>query len=151
MARVNLALACGARRSGRHSYDNEDMSFHTYARQVRRIDLPFKVRRKAFRSCIGQYHGLIREKFQFTDARFCSHFGFNADISEAEANERLTQAMASLEAERNLFLERLRLFEKRRIKEKMRGRRSPTKSALKALYQYNRLTSSDIKSESKSA
>lgn len=42
--------------------------------------------------------------------------------------------MEALEKERNLFLEKLRLFDKKRIREKARGQRSPSKSAVEALY-----------------
>lgn len=108
------------------------MSFQTYARKVRKIDLPFKSRRSAFRSCIERYHWLIKRKFNSTYSRYSNHFGFDADVPDAGV--RLSQAMDALEKERNLFLEQLRLFDKKRIREKMRGRRSPSKSAVEALY-----------------
>ncbi len=108
------------------------MSFHTYARKVRKIDLPFKSRRSAFRSCIERYHWLIKQKFLATYSRYSKHFGFDSDI--ADSGDRLSQAMDALEKERNLFLEQLRLFDKKRVKEKMRGRRFPSKSAVEALY-----------------
>lgn len=78
------------------------------------------------------YHWLIKRKFNSTYLRYSNHFGFDTDISDADT--RLSQAMDALEKERNLFLEKLRLFDKRRIREKIRGQRSPSKSAVEALY-----------------
>ena len=42
--------------------------------------------------------------------------------------------MDDLEEERNIFLGKLRLFGKKRIEEKSRGCRFPSKSAVEALY-----------------
>ena len=108
------------------------MSFHTAAREVLKTDLPFTKRRVAFRSCIESYIGLIKGKFNDTYSRYSNHFGFDANVSDA--GDRLSQAMEALEKERNLFLEQLRSFDKKRLREKMRGRRSPSKSAIEALY-----------------
>jgi len=108
------------------------MSFHSLARRVRRSDLPFPHRHGAFRSCVERYHWLTKQGFQATYARYRDHFGLDAE--SPGAGERLCQAMDALEAERHLFLERLRLFDKKRCKEKMQGRRSPSKKAVEALY-----------------
>lgn len=108
------------------------MNFHTDARKVRKTDLPFTKRRAAFHSCIEGYIWLIKGKFNNTYSRYSNHFGFDTEVPDA--SERLSQAMDALEKERNLFLEQLRLFDKTRVREKMRGRRSPSKSAVEALY-----------------
>ncbi|MEM7712183.1 MAG: hypothetical protein AAF349_01085 [Cyanobacteria bacterium P01_A01_bin.68] len=108
------------------------MSFQTYARKVRKTELSFKNRRSAFRSCINSYCWLTKEEFQSTDARYSSGFGFNSDISNS--GDRLNQAMDNLEKERNIFLEKLRLFGQKRIQEKSRGCRFPSKSDIEALY-----------------
>lgn len=108
------------------------MSFRTYARKVRKVDLPFKNRRSAFRSCINSYCGLTKQEFQITCERYSDRFGFNADIPDA--GDRLNQAMDALETERNIFLQRLRQFDNTRIKEKIRGRRFPSKLAIEKLY-----------------
>ena len=108
------------------------MSFHTYAKNVRRENLSFKARRSAFRSCIVRYHRLIRRKLDVTYLRYSKHFGFDGDVPDA--GDRLGQAIDALEKERNLFLEQLRLFDKKRVKEKMRGHRFPSKLAVEALY-----------------
>ncbi|WP_103670051.1 hypothetical protein [Pseudanabaena sp. BC1403] len=107
-------------------------SFHTHARIVRRNDLPFHYRRSAFRSCIQVYRWLIRQKFQVTYLRYSKFFGFDENISES--NERLNKAIDALETERNLFLEQLRLFDKKRIKEKVGGRRLPSNIEVDLLY-----------------
>ncbi len=108
------------------------MSFHTDARKVRKVDMPFTQRRAAFRSCIESYIWLINGKFNSTYTRFSNHFGLDTDVPNAA--DRLSQAMEALEKERNLFLEKLRLFDKKRIREKARGQRSPSESAVEALY-----------------
>lgn len=123
------------------------MSFHTYARQVRKADLSYERRHYAFRCCIERYHWLIRQKFETTYGRFSHHFRFDANTPEAA--EQLHQAMDALEIERRLFLEQLRLFEKRRNKEKMRGRRSPSKEAIEALYREIKFVVPDPKNEKK--
>jgi hypothetical protein len=107
-------------------------SFHTHARIVRRNDLPFLYRRSAFRSCIQLYRWLIRQKFQVTYLRYSKFFGLDENTSES--NERLNEAMDALETERNLFLEQLRLFDKKRIKEKVGGRRRPSHIEVDLLY-----------------
>jgi hypothetical protein len=107
-------------------------NFHTHARIVRRSDLPFYCRRSAFRSCIQLYRWLIRQKFQATYLRYSKHFGFDEDT--IDCNERLNKAMNALETERNLFLDNLRLFDKKRIREKIEGRRLPSKIAVDSLY-----------------
>jgi hypothetical protein len=49
--------------------------------------------------------------------------------------ERLLAALAAIEIDRNRFLERLRSFERKRLREKLRGRRSPRPAEVAALYQ----------------
>ena len=108
------------------------MSFQTYARKVRKMDLPFKNRHSAFLSCVNSYCWLTKQEFQFTYTRYSNRFGFNSDIPNA--GDRLNQAMDNLEKERNIFVEKWRLFGQKRIEEKSRGCRFPLKSAIEALY-----------------
>ncbi|MDY6899653.1 MAG: hypothetical protein SWZ49_16480 [Cyanobacteriota bacterium] len=112
------------------------MSFQTYARKVRKTELSFKSRRSAFRSCINSYCWLTKQEIQFTYTRYSNRFGFNSDIPKdsKKISDRLNQAMDNLEEERNIFLEKLRLFGRKRIEEKMHGRRFPFKSDIEALY-----------------
>jgi hypothetical protein len=117
------------------------MSFNTYARKVRNMNLPFQARRSAFRSCIQRYHWLIKQGFLVTYSRYNEYYKFDADTPDV--NERLSAAMDALEKERNAFLEKLRLFERRRSKEKMRGRRSPSKLAVEDLYKCDGFTAGD--------
>ena len=121
------------------------MSFHTYARLVRREDLPLQRRHSAFRSCIECYCWLIKERFGATYIRYCNHF--EIDFNKPEVGECLNQAMDGLEAERHLFLERLRLFDERRIKEKMQGSRSPSKAAVAELYSDTKFVIPNAKNE----
>ncbi|HEX8832742.1 MAG TPA: hypothetical protein VF719_01015 [Abditibacteriaceae bacterium] len=111
------------------------MSFKTYARRARRNDLPFNRRRTAFRACIELYGWLTNQKFTATYTRFSNHFGFDEAVPDAD--ERLDRAINALETERNLFLEKLRAFDRCRTKEKFRGRRSPTKQITEALCRGN--------------
>jgi hypothetical protein len=108
------------------------MSFHTQARRVRRNDLPLHYRLGAFISCVQLYHSLTHQSFTDTCTRFREHYALHKDSFQLEV--RLIQAMDDLETERRLFLDQLRLFEKRRIKAKMQGRRTPTKRSVVALY-----------------
>ena len=108
------------------------MGFNAYARRVRRCDLPFAHRRGALRSCIIRYCYLIQVKPQETYLQYVQNFEISEDSPQAD--ELFNQAINALEKKRNLFLNRLRVFEKRRAKEKMSGRRSPAKAALATLY-----------------
>ena len=96
--------------------------FHVEARRVRDAGLPFKVRRAALLSCVSRYCALAggppREVFSFYVAKY------DLEESSLEVSDKLIEAINSLEAERNMALYRLQQFEKRRIREKTRGRRT---------------------------
>jgi hypothetical protein len=110
------------------------MSFNTFARKVLDPKFPFKSRRAAFGSCLVRFRR-PKESFRHAYWRYSQRFGFDEDTPDAGV--RLNRAMNALNKERNLFLDRLRLFEKKRIKEKMRGRRTPSKAAIEALYTFD--------------
>ena len=104
------------------------MSFNYYARKVRNPRLPFNVRCSSLGSCILRLGWLTKQKFLATRSRF-------VDDSIRLDEERLLAAMAAIEIDRNRFLERLRSFDRKRIREKMHGRRTPRPTEVAALYQ----------------
>lgn len=120
------------------------MSFHTHARQVRSATT-FGRRRGAFRSCVGCYRWLTKQPFPATYERYSRHFGLTEDTPDSA--ERFCLAIDALETERRLFLERLREFDRRRIREKLRGCRTPCKMAVEALYGEMRFVVPDIVQE----
>lgn len=107
------------------------MSFNYYARKVRDPRLDMQIRRSALGSCILRLGWLTRQSFLATRRRYAAQFNPRA-IPPRE--EDLLDALAALEKARNRFLERLRAFERRRIREKLRGRRRPRSSDIDALY-----------------
>lgn len=107
-------------------------NFNVSARKVRDVGLPLNYRRHAFGSCVRSYSALIGEKFSGIYSRFSTWFGF--DLRNKPTAEQLSEAMNALEVERNKFLVKLRLFERQRLRDKFRGKRSPSKAALEKLY-----------------
>lgn len=110
------------------------MSFYTDARRVRRNDLPFSHRLCAFRSCITLFHWLTGRGFNKTFARYDKKF--DLDITAKDFNDRIIKAINALEIERRLFLEKLRVFERKRIREKMLGKRQPSKKSIEKLFEF---------------
>lgn len=101
------------------------MGFNTLARQARSPDVPLLTRRRALRSCLLRLSRWTGEKYGEIQARYNTQFGFNdTDLPSADS---LLRAIAAVEVERNIYVERLRAFEKRRVKAKARGRRQMTK------------------------
>lgn len=107
------------------------MSFNHYARKVRNPALPFPNRVIALATCIGNLRWLMGKRFD----EAVEELGFSPRDELTEA--KLHTVLNRVEAARNCFLERLQAFERKRIREKMLGRRTPRKAALKKLYASN--------------
>jgi hypothetical protein len=60
-------------------------------------------------------------------------FTFGEKTDNPPGEQQLMDALATLEVERNYLLEQLRHFERRRIREKLRGRRQPSREAMMTL------------------
>jgi hypothetical protein len=116
---------------GRGGYGR--MSFNYYARKVRNPRLPLKVRCSSLASCLLRLAWLTQRPYLATRSRFAAHLPADGAIRLNE--ERLLAAMAMVEVDRNRFLERLRSFERKRIREKLRGRRSPRPTDVAVLYE----------------
>lgn len=125
--------------------------FNAHARRVRNIRLPIPVRASAFQSCLLRYCHLTRQKFQATRDRFAAAYWITKtppptvvglrvrhgrrEFEQPDAQSWfLLQAIDALQRERHEFLNRLRRFERRRIREKFRGRRQASRAELDALF-----------------
>lgn len=108
------------------------MSFNIYSRKVRNIHLPIAHRRSALASCILRLGWLKRQKYQVVRARFANTYKLDSPNTPTEAD--LLAALAAIERERNTFLEKIRAFERKRIREKHRGQRHPRKKDVELLY-----------------
>jgi hypothetical protein len=110
------------------------MSFNHFARKVLNPTLPMGVRCSALHSCILQLVWKTGEPFSQARDRLYAEFGFRRnDPTEYQ----LLSTLAAIQRERNLILEQLRAYERRRIREKMLGRRCVSKEeqdALRKLY-----------------
>src|SRR5437870_898732 len=126
-------------------------NFNAQARRVRNIRLPIPVRVVAFHACLGSYCWLTRQKFQATRERVAAADWITAappptivglrvrhvrpEFEQPDAQSWfLLQAMDALQRERHEFLDRMRRFARRRIREKFRGRRRASRVELDALY-----------------
>jgi hypothetical protein len=107
-------------------------NFQSKARQVRNPDVPIGIRRSSFGSCVMCYCGLTRQSVKETHSRLRVAFGYS-DLRSATPDQ-LLRALDALEIERNRFLERLRLFERRRSKWKICGGRSPLATEMSELF-----------------
>ena len=125
--------------------------FNAQARRVRNIRLPIPVRVVAFHACVGSYCRLTRQKFQATRERFATAFWITrtppptvvglrvrhlrSEFERPDAQSWfLIMAIDALQRERHDFLDRLRRFERRRIREKFRGRRWASRAVMEVLY-----------------
>lgn len=105
----------------------------------------------------GQLLLLTRQKFQTVRARFVAAYWitkappptivglrvrhFQSEFEPPDAQSWfLLQAMDALQRERHEFLYKLHRFERRRIREKLRGKRHLSRSELEALYAQDYLT-----------
>lgn len=106
------------------------MSFNHYARKVMSPGLPVGVRYSALHSCILRLVWMTGEPFAEARARFHARSGFRR---QDPTDHQLLAALALIERERNLALQQLRAYERRRIREKARGKRAIPESERKAL------------------
>lgn len=104
--------------------DVEVMSFNYFARKVMNPNLPMGVRYSALHSCILRLVWKTGEPFTKAVARLNSEFGFK---TKDPSDYQLLSTLAAVERERNLVLEKVRAFEHRRIREKIRGKRCISK------------------------
>jgi hypothetical protein len=109
------------------------VSFNYHARKVRDFRLDISIRRGALKSCILRLGWLTRQKYSAIWDRFAPPFGL--DKTDRPSAEQLLDALTALERERNRVLERLRAFDRRRTREKLRGRRQLTTAEQEALRQ----------------
>src|SRR5689334_16442244 len=107
------------------------MSFNHYARKVMNPNLPIGVRYSALHSCILRLVWKSGEPFSQTSDRLHSRFGFRR---KNPTDYQLLSTLVAIERERNLILQDLQVYERRRIREKMRGRRHISKDEQKALH-----------------
>src|SRR4051794_30698496 len=106
------------------------MSFNHYARKVMNPNLPIGVRYSALHSCILRLVWKTGEPFSAVRDRLDAQFGFRR---RNPTDHQLLSTLAAIERARNLALQQLRAYERRRIREKMLGRRSITLAEQKAL------------------
>lgn len=105
------------------------MSFHYHARKVRNSGIPIEHRRSALSSCIQNLQWLVKQRYRSLYRYFELHSHDSMD--EARLLDRLT----AIEVFRNRFLKKQQNFERKRIREKMKGRRQPRKKDVQALYE----------------
>lgn len=108
------------------------MSFNEYARKVRDPRRLPSIRRGALGSCIRHLTSLTRRSYRATCSRIAARF--NLDSLNQLNEQQWLDAVAAIEVERNRFLERLRAFERKRVREKLRGRRFPRPADITSLY-----------------
>lgn len=108
------------------------MSFLSSARDVRDPALPVWRRYSALRGCVRSFSFLTRRSYLETLERL----GLTWSILRPEdppSDAFLRRTLDLLERERNLYLVRLRSFELRRVRAKMRGRRQLSRADQAAL------------------
>ena len=71
------------------------------------------------------------KKYQVTRGRFSERYGF--DSQDTPTDQQLLDALNAVEVERNRQLERIRNFGRKRIREKMRGKRYPSRKDVENL------------------
>ena len=98
------------------------MSFNYQARQVRDPAHPIWLRLSALRACVRRYCSLTGGSY----ARVSAHLGVDFPVQpgrEPPTDEFLRRTLDQVERERNWSLERLRAFEKKRVRAKAHGNR----------------------------
>ena len=98
------------------------MSFNYQARQVRDPGHPPWLRLSALRACVRRFCNLTGGSY----ARVSAHLGIDFPFEpgrEPPTDEFLRRTLDQVERERSWSLERLRAFEKRRVRAKARGNR----------------------------
>ena len=96
------------------------MSFNTYARKVRDPNRDIWMRWSNIYSCLG--YVAMGQAFRNRHEELFGHWKIGP--GNPPTHEQLIAAINTIEAERSLQLEKLRVFERRRIREKMRGKRA---------------------------
>ena len=94
---------------------------------MRQSGRSFGQRRSSFLSCLVFFFQICQQSHRALYARFADEFGFDRD-DVADADERILRALDALEKERNQMLEKLRDFDMKRVRAKMRGRRTLSKA-----------------------
>jgi hypothetical protein len=109
------------------------MSFNYHARKVRNSGIPIYHRRSALSSCIQNLQWLVKQRY----CRLYSYFelNFHKSTDESQLLDRLT----AIEVFRNRFLKKQQNFERKRIREKMKGRRQLRKKDVQSLYEIKEL------------
>lgn len=108
------------------------MSFNYHARKIRNSQLPLTKRRSRLSSCIMHLSWLTNRHFQEVRQSYVRNYSL--DSPEGPTESQLLAALDAIEVERNLYLEKLRAFERKRIREKMKGQRHLRKGDIKALH-----------------
>ena len=108
------------------------MSFNSYARKVRNVNLPMDIRASALLSCM-LFGGLGEPHYSFQ--AMVGHLGrvVGADLFHSAEENHLLAALHRMEVFRNQALDIRRAFERRRIRQKCRGMRFPSKAEQLAL------------------
>jgi hypothetical protein len=108
------------------------LSFNSYARKVRNVNLPLDIRASALLSCMLT-GGLDEGHYSFQ--AMVGHLGrlVGADLFHSAEESHLLAALHRMEVFRNLALDIRRAFERKRIRQKCRGRRFPCKAEQLAL------------------
>ena len=107
-------------------------SFNNYAQKARNANLPLRSRASAFRSCVRLYCCYVGEP-SFT--AMVAHLGamVGADLYHAAEESHLLDALRRMESVRNQVMEIQRMYERKRIRQKFRGRYAPSKADAQAL------------------
>jgi hypothetical protein len=106
----------------------DSMSFNYHARKVRNSALPIAHRYSALCSCLTQLSWLAKQPY----GGLCSYF--HLQVQEPMTEAQLLDRLTAIEVFRNRFLEKLRHFDRKRLRQKLQGRRQPGKKAVQALY-----------------
>ena len=107
-------------------------SFNNYARKVRDPQQPLARRYCALISCVRLLAELTGRKFGQTRSGYAARFGFGGLYPATQA--QMLGALTAMERDRNLYLAALRAFERKRIRQKMRGQRHPRKADREILF-----------------
>ena len=103
-------------------------SFNYYARKVRNSNLPLSVRASALNSCVREFSAILPGRpYLFTLKRLSQFAGID-QIRQTVEVEHLLSSLQRIESVRNQILELNRAFERKRIRQKCRGRRVPSKA-----------------------
>jgi hypothetical protein len=116
------------------------MSFNYHARRARNSALPINYRRSSLLSCVLRLGWLVKQN----RGTLCNYFELNVQKQMDES--QLLDKLTAIEVFRNRFLKRQQNFERKRLREKMRGRRQPRKKDVQALYEIKELEQKDNQS-----